>query len=143
MDKFTPEPMDEFAFAPPDDLDFHMCLSRATRGQLPVYGVVQETARVTLKRAHESHHPEQTPEGGKVVAAIAKGWLTGRHPQPWLYVKDGCYIVGDDYFWLAFMERTQPKTFAAQILGEPLPEGLVQKVGPLGAEFMQRIFGEL
>jgi hypothetical protein len=135
--------VDNITYAAPDDLDFHMLLLKASRGDVPVYGVVLETAAVALERAYESHRPEKLPGGDKIVGGIMQAWRQGQHTQPWLYVKSDKYIIADDYFWLAMVEMGQPETFAAQVIGEPLANGLLQKVGPLGAEFVQARFGKL
>lgn len=134
---------DTIRFAPPDDLEFHMLLLKASRGQVPVYGVVVETETVTLKRAFESHRPELMEGGAEIVSAMMKAWQAGQTTQPWLYAKDGSYIVSDDYFWLALIEKGRPPSFAAQVLGEPLMTGLVQKVGPLGPDYIHARFGKL
>jgi hypothetical protein len=134
---------DNLHFAPPDDLRFQSLLLRASRGQIPVYGAVIETAKVRIVRAFESHRPETMEGGPEVVQQMFRAWQAGQPAQPWLYVNDGCYIVADDYFWLALIEKGKPTSFAAQVLGEPLDDGLIQKVGPLGPGFIHDRFGKL
>jgi hypothetical protein len=83
-------------------------------------------------------------EGGEeIVRQMFEAWQAGQPVQPWLYAEDSCYVVADDYFWLALIERGRPETFAAQVLGAPLDEGLIQKVGPLGPGFVHDRFGKL
>lgn len=135
--------IDTIRFAPPDDLDFHMLLLKASRDQVPVYGVVIETEKVTLKRSFDSHRPETMPSGEQIIQTMMKDWQDGQTVQPWLYVKHDHYIVPDDYFWLALIEQGRPTSFAAQVLGEPIAAGLVQKVGPLGAGYIHERFGKL
>jgi hypothetical protein len=135
--------MDDITFGPPDDLEFDILLLKASHGLLPVYGVVIETEKVILRRAYESHHPEMMPGGAEIIEGIMRAWQQGQAAQPWLYVKNDQYIVADDYFWLALIEKGRPPSFAAQILGEPLPIGLLQKVGPLSATYVQELFGKL
>jgi hypothetical protein len=134
---------DNLHFAPPDDVHFQSLLLRASRGQIPVYGAVIETAKVRITRAFESHRPEDMQGGQEVVQQMFKDWQAGQPAQPWLYVRDGAYVVADDYFWLALIEKGQPDTFAAQILGEPIADGLLQKVGPLGPAFIHDRFGKV
>ena len=136
-------PIDEISFAPPDDLNFQSLVLRASRGQIPVYGVVIATDEVRIVRAFDTHRPENLPGGNDVVRQMIAAWQTGKVTQPWLYAANGHYVVADDYFWLALIERGNPQTFSAQILGEPLSKGLINKVGPLGAEFVKRTFGGL
>lgn len=134
---------DSIHFAPPDDVHFQSLLLRASRDQIPVYGAVIETAKVSLIRAFDSHRPETMEGGQDVVRKMFSDWQNGQPTQPWLYAKDGSYVVADDYFWIALIEQGKPDTFAAQILGEPLPEGLLQKAGPLGPQFIHDRFGKL
>ena len=136
-------PIDEISFAPPDDLNFQSLVLRASRGQIPVYGVVIATDEVRIVRAFDTHRPENLPGGNDVVRQMIAAWQTGKVTQPWLYAANGHYVVADDYFWFALIERGNPQTFSAQILGEPLSKGLINKVGPLGAEFVKRAFGGL
>ena len=136
-------PIDEISFAPPDDLNFQSLVLRASRGQIPVYGVVIATDEVRIVRAFDTHRPENLPGGNDVVRQMIAAWQTGKVTQPWLYAANGHYVVADDYFWLALIERGNPQSFSAQILGEPLSKGLINKVGPLGAEFVKRTFGGL
>ncbi len=136
-------PIDEISFAPPDDLNFQSLVLRASRGQIPVYGVVIATDEVRIVRAFDTHRPENLPGGNDVVRQMIAAWQTGKVTQPWLYAANGHYVVADDYFWLALIERGNPQTFSAQILGEPLSAGLVNKVGPLGADFVKSVFGGL
>ena len=135
--------IDTIRHAPPDDLDFQMLLLKASRGQIPAYGVVIETEKVTLKRAFDSHRPESIRGGAEIVQAMMQAWQKGQTAKPWLYVRDDHYVVSDDYFWLALIEQGRPPSFAAQILGEPLADGLLQKVGPLGAGYIHERFGKL
>lgn len=134
---------DNLHFAPPDDVHFQSLPLRASRRQVPVYGAVIETAKVQIARAFDSHRPEEMPGGQEVVQQMFKVWQSGQPNQPWLYAQDGAYVVADDYFWLALIEKGKPDTFAAQVLGEPLDDGLLQKVGPLGPEFIHDRFGKL
>ena len=127
-------------FEPPFDETFQELLAGAVQGKVPVYGVVQELDKVSFKRAHSYFRPELTEEGQQVVRDMAAAWNAGRPAQPWLYVRDGAYIVADDYFWLALVEQGRPPTFAAQVLGEPLSEGLVQKVA-LDQATVRRMLG--
>lgn len=130
-------------YAPPDDLNFQMLVVKASRGEIPVFGAVIETEKVTLLRAYESHHPENMSGGQEIVQSMMTAWQHGESIQPWLYVKDGKYIVADDYFWLALIEMGKPVSFSAQVLGEPLSNGLIEKVGPLGLSYIHNIFGKL
>lgn len=134
-------PIDEISFAPPDDLMFQSLILRATRNQVPVFGAVIRTDEVRLTRAFESHRPENMPGGAEVVRKMLLDWQAGKAAQPWLYAKGDEYIVADDYFRMALVEKGRPSTFAAQILGEPLAAGLIQKVGPLDSDFVKRSFG--
>jgi hypothetical protein len=102
-----------------------------------------ETAKVSLKRAFETQRPECMEGGQDVVRQMFSDWQNDQPAQPWLYAKDGNYVVADDYFWLALIEQGKPNTFAAQVLGEPLPEGLLQKAGPLGPQFIHERFGNI
>ena len=122
---------DDITFAPPDDNLFQLLMERAVKGSVPVYGVVLESAKIRLRRTHPAHRPELTRVGAEAVAAMAAAWQRGNPIQPWLYAKGDHYIVADDYFWLALIEKHGIDSFAAQVLGEPLQEGLIQKVGPL------------
>ena len=133
--------IDEISFAPPDDLTFQSLILRATRDQVPAFGAVIRTEDVRLTRAFESHRPENMRGGAEVVRKMFSDWQAGKPTQPWLYAKGDEYIVADDYFWLALVEKGRPPTFSAQILGEPLSAGLIQKVGPLGPDFVKRSFG--
>lgn len=134
-------PIDEISFAPPDDVTFQSLILRAMRDQILVYGVVVRTDDVRVTRAFESHRPENMPGGNEVVQKMFADWQLGKPAQPWLYVRSDGYIVADDYFWLALVEKGRPSSFSAQVLGEPLNKGLVQKVGPLGSDFVKRAFG--
>ncbi len=127
-------------FEPPFDETFQELLAGAVKGMVPVYGVVQELDKASLKRAHPYFRPEMTEKGQQVVRDMAEMWNTGQPVQPWLYVRDDSYVVADDYFWLALMEQGRPPTFAAKVLGEPLEEGLVQKVA-LDAATVRRLLG--
>lgn len=136
-------PIDEMRFAPPDDLTFQSLVLRAKKDLVPVYGVVMRTAEVCLKRAFESYRPEILPGGAEVLQQMFSNWQAGQPVQPWLYTKGSEYIVADDYFWLALIEKGKPETFSAQVIGEPLSAGLVQKVGPLGSGFVRLSLGPL
>lgn len=135
--------VDAIHFAPPDDLLFQSLVIRASRGQIPVYGTVIETSKVSLKRSFNSHRPEDMEGGLEVVQQMFSDWQNNQPAQPWLYVKDGSYWVADDYFWIALIEKGMPDTFAAQVLGEPLSQGLLQKAGPLELQFIHARFGKL
>ena len=128
-------------FQPPDDRLFQYLMLQATQGKVEVYGAVIETAKVEFKRTHNSHRPERTEEGQKILQAMWKAWQAGNGPQPWLYVWDGAYAVADDYFWIALIEQGKPEFVAAQILGEPLRVGLKQKIGPLPPEQVRAMLG--
>jgi hypothetical protein len=131
MSQEKPKVTDDLTFAPPDDNHFQLLLSRALKGQLPVYGVVLQTSQISLRRSYPMHRPELTRHGAEVIAAMAVAWQDGTPVQPWLYVSGDDYVVADDYFWLALIEKYGVETFAAQVIGEPLSTGLLQKVGPL------------
>lgn len=131
-------PIDEISFAPPDDLAFQSLILRSQKDLVPVYGVVIRTNEVRLKRAFENHRPETLPGGAEVLQQMFLDWQAGKPVQPWLYVKNNEYTVADDYFWLALVEQGKPPTFSAQVLGEPLSAGLVQKIGPLGSDFVRK-----
>ena len=133
--------MDEITFAPPDDNQFQLLLARAMKGELPVYGVVLETAQIQLRRAFPLHRPELTRDGAEMIARMARGWNAGQAVQPWLYVHGSDYIVADDYFWLALIEKFGVESFAAQCIGEPVTKGLVQKVGPLQRSQILNLLG--
>jgi len=132
---------DSNAFKFPDDPRFQWLLEGALKGFVPVFGVVQETEKVTVRRFDDSFHPEQSADGQKVLAALMRDWNAGCPFQPWLYVDSENYIVADDYFWIAAIERGKPSSFAAQVLGEPLARGLIQKVGPFPRSDIQRMLG--
>ena len=74
---------------------------------------------------------------------MMEDWRAGKHHQPWLYAKGDSYIVADDYFWLAMIERGNPSAFPALVFGEPLEQGLVEKKGPLGPDYVKQAFGNL
>ncbi|MGQ0564494.1 MAG: hypothetical protein ACT4OK_05415 [Gemmobacter sp.] len=133
--------IDEITFAPPDDNKFQLLLSRATKGLVPVFGVALETAQIRLRRAFPSHRPELTRDGGQVVLAMAEAWKAGNPVRPWLYVSGGEYIIADDYHWLALIEKYEVESFSAQVLGEPLTEGLLDKVGPLPIARVRSLLG--
>ena len=135
--------VDAIHFAPPDDLHFQSLVIRAARGQIPVYGAVIETSKVSVKRAFDSHRPEDMEGGPEVVRQMFSDWQSNQPAQPWLYVKDGSYWVADDYFWIALIEKGMPATFAAQVFGEPLSQGLLQKAGPIELQFVHARFGKL
>lgn len=128
-------------FKPPDDLKFQGLLEGAVAGEVPVYGVVLETAKIKLHRFDDTFRPENSTEGEAVIRGLFESWNSGDAVQPWLYVEDGTYIVADDYFAIAAIERGRPDSFAAQVLGEPLPDGLKQKVGPLDAQKVKGMLG--
>lgn len=123
--------IDTERFRPPHDPCFNKLLESALSGNVPVYGAVLEAAKVRVRRFDDGFRPENSIEGQKVLASLMQGWDTGRPIQPWLYVEKGAYVCADDYFFVALLERGHPSTFAAQILGRPLEDGLVQEVGPL------------
>ena len=123
-----PDRVDDLTFAPPDDNHFQLLLGRAIKGEVPVYGVVLQKSQINLRRSFPAHRPELTRHGSDVVAAMAVAWQDGKPVQPWLYVSGEDYVVADDYFWLALIEKYGVESFAAQVIGEPLPDGLVQKV---------------
>ena len=134
-------PIDDIIFAPPDDLTFQSLILRATKNQIPVYGVVIQTKYVSFVRAYENHRPENLPGGDDALRHMLQEWQVGKSAQPWLYVEDHKYVVADDYFWLALIEKGKPPTVAAQIFGEPLNDGLLRKVGPLGPDFVKHSLG--
>lgn len=135
------ESIDATRFQPPDDRLFQDLLRRAVQGEIPAYGVVIDTQRVVIRRRFEHHRPENTDVGEKIIRSMWNGWKSGKRTQPWLYVWDGEYTIADDYFWIALIERGKPRTVAAQVLGEPLEIGLVEKVGPLDVDDVQRMLG--
>ncbi|HCE02884.1 MAG TPA: hypothetical protein DEQ98_06540 [Acidobacteria bacterium] len=135
--------IDQQEFAPPEDVLFLAFVMRAAEGRTPVYGVALETDKVTLKRAFDSHRPERTEVGQEVLKQMMEDWRAGKHHQPWLYAKGDSYIVADDYFWLAMIERGNPSAFPALVFGEPLEQGLVEKKGPLGPDYVKQAFGNL
>lgn len=116
---------------------------RAAADRSPVYWVVLDTGKVTLKRAFNSHRPEKTEVGQEILKQMVENWRAGNHAQPWLYAKGDCYIVADDYFWLAMIEQGNPSAFPALVFGEPLEEGLIEKRGPLGPDYVKQAFGNL
>ena len=128
-------------FSSPEDRLFKDLLQRATQGEIEVYGVVIETSKVEFKRYCGSHRPEATEDGKAVLQSMWNAWQSGKSIQPWLYVCDGAYVVADDYFWLALIEKGEPETIAAQVLGEPLQPGLKQKVGPLPPDRVRAMLG--
>lgn len=132
---------DDITLAPPDDLRFQSLVARSIRGQVPVFGVVLSLDSVSLVRAFPTHRPELTRAGAEAVAGMRDQWQAGYPIQPWLYPASGKYVVGDDYVWLALVERYRPATFAAQVLGEPLEAGLEHKVGPLAVDEVRRMLG--
>lgn len=128
-------------FRPPDDRLFQDMLRRAVLGEIPVYGVVIDIEKVPVRRRFQDHRPENSEDGEQIIRSMWNGWNSGKRTQPWLYVWDDEYTVADDYFWIALIERGKPKTVAAQVLGEPLETGLVQKVGPLEVDDIKRMLG--
>jgi len=136
-----PGMVDDLTFAPPDDNHFQLLLGRAVKGEVPVYGVVLQKSRINLRRSYPTHRPELTHHGAEVVVAMAAGWQEGRPVQPWLYVSGNDYVVADDYFWLALIEKYGVESFAAQVIGEPLTDGLLQKVGPLSKAQVRDFLG--
>lgn len=128
-------------FEPPEDRLFQYLVMQATQGKLDVYGAVIETDRVEFRRTHDSFRPENTSEGQQLIQAMWNAWQAGDASQPWLYVWDGAYAVADDYFWIALVERGKPESIAAQVLGEPLKSGLIEKVGPLPRQDILRLLG--
>jgi hypothetical protein len=132
-----------FHFAPPDDTHFQSLMLRASRGQISVYGVVIETNKVDIVRSFDSFRPEEMEGSIEVIDGMFDAWNAGQTVQPWLYAKDGKYVVADDYFWLALIEKGRPNTIAAQILGEPLALGLIERTGPLSIDKIQSMIGKL
>jgi hypothetical protein len=128
-------------FRPPHDPCFNKLLESALSGNVPVYGAVLEAAKVHVRRFDDRFRPENSLEGQKVLASLMQGWNSGSPIQPWLYVEKGVYVCADDYFFVALLERGHPSTFAAQILGRPLAEGLVQEVCPLPLAQVKAMFG--
>lgn len=126
---------------PPDDRLFQDLLNGATKGEIPVYGVVLDTQEVAIKRRHEHFRPENSEVGERIIRSMWEAWQDDQCAQPWLYVWNGEYTVADDYFWLALIERGKPRTVAAQVLGEPLEAGLLEKVGPLSIETIEKMLG--
>ncbi len=128
-------------FRPPEDRLFQNLLLRAVDGEVDVYGVVIATEEVVFTRAFEHHHPENMDGGREIVQSMWNQWQQGNPVQPWLYVWDGEYMVADDYFWLALIERGRPESVAAQVLGNPLECGLLQKEGPVPVERVKEMLG--
>lgn len=126
---------------PPDDRLFQDLLKRAVTGEIPVYGVVIDTQEVAIKRRYGNFRPENSEVGEKIIKSMWKAWQADQCAQPWLYVWDGEYTVADDYFWIALIERGKPRTVAAQVLGDPLEAGLLDKVGPLSIETIEKMLG--
>jgi len=126
---------------PPDDRLFQDLLNRAVKGEIPVYGVVLNFQEVIIKRRYEHFRPENSEVGEKIIKSMWEAWQNDQCAQPWLYVWDGEYTIADDYFWLALVERGKPRTVAAQVLGEPLVVGLLDKVGPLAIETIEKMLG--
>lgn len=133
--------MDERTSAPPDDPYFVGLLAGAAKGIVPVFGVVLATADVRIRRFDENHRPDRSQDGRQILAAMAKAWNEGNAVQPWLYVDHDTYVVSDDYFAIALIESGKPSSFAAQVLGQPLPNGLIEKVGPLSPAEVNRMLG--
>jgi hypothetical protein len=128
-------------FRPSDDARFQWLLEGALKGFVSVYGVVLQTAAVRLSRFDDTFRPENSAEGAKVLTQIMSAWNAGDSIQPWLYAEDGRYVVSDDYFWIAAVERGRPDSFAAQLLGAPLAQGIVEKVGPLPMAQVRQMLG--
>jgi hypothetical protein len=128
-------------FRPPIDRCFGVLLEYAVSGTVPVYGALLDAEKVQIRRFDENWPPENSADGQKVVASLMQGWNTGRPLQPWLYVEKGIYICSDDYFFIALLEIGRPSTFAAQILGKPLRQGLIQKTGPLPLDQVKAMLG--
>ena len=126
---------------PPEDRLFQDLLHRAVNGEVEVYGVVIATEKVVFTRAFEHHHPENMEGGQELVQTMWSRWQMGNPVQPWLYVWNGEYVVADDYFWLALIEKGRPGSVAAQVLGNPLEVGLLQKLGPLPVERVRELLG--
>lgn len=133
--------IDTELFRPPHDPYFNKQLEAALSGNVPVYGVVLETAEVCVRRFDDGFRPENSIEGQKVLASLMQGWNTGRPVQPWLYVEKDVYVCPDDYFFVALLELGRPPTFGAQVLGQPLRKGLMQEVGPLPLAQVRTMLG--
>ena len=97
--------MNDTHFSPPPDRLFQDLMHRAVQGGVPVYGVVIEVGKVAFRRSAESFRPETMEHGQAVLRSMTQAWQSGDAAQPWLYVRDGAYIVADDYLWLALVER--------------------------------------
>ena len=124
---------------PPEDRLFQDLLRRAAKGEVEVYGVVIDVQKVTFERSFEHHRPEDTEQGQAILRSMFDQWRSGNHTQPWLYAWNGAYVVADDYFWLAVVEKGQPESIAAQVLGKPLKDGLIEQVGPLSVDGVRRL----
>lgn len=135
------EDLSDTHFAPPSDRLFQDLMHRAIQGEVPVYGTVIEVGKVAFRRSADSFRPETLEGGQAVLHGMWQAWQSGDAVQPWLYVRDGAYIVADDYFWLALIERGKPETVAAQVLGDPLEAGLIEKTGPLPPKFIRSLLG--
>ena len=107
----------------------------------PVYGVVLKLNEVSFVRAFPLHRPELTKTGKDIIESMKQRWQEGFSISPWLYARDKHYVVADDYFWLALIEKYGPEQVSAQVFGDPLSLGLVQKVGPLSKETIEDILG--
>ncbi len=134
--------MDDTSLAPPDSPRFQTCLGQSLDGRRPVYGCVIETHDVKIVREDPTFHPENTELGRKILPQMIHQWNAGNPIQPWLYVRNNNeYVCADDYFFMALLDSCKPETIAAQILGEPIDTGLIQKVGPLPVEQVKSTLG--
>lgn len=133
--------IDSTTFRPPPDPTYQTLIAYALAGDLPVYGAVIETAKTSVRRFDDRFRPENTIEGREVLESLMQDWKNGRPIQPWLYIRDDQYICADDYFFMAILERGQPPSFAAQILGRPLRQGLLQETAPIPVPQLRSMFG--
>ncbi len=126
-------------FMPPDDLVFQHLLEQAVAGQVPVYGIVADVAR--LVPFAEEHRPEETEDGRKIVQTMIRDWQAGNHVQPWVYPRAGEFVVADDYFVLAMAKAGGLTTIGCHCLGEPDRATLHDCQGPLGVDYVRNALG--
>jgi hypothetical protein len=118
---------------------FQYLLEQAVDGNVPVFGVVMRPDN--LRRYAEYFHPEVTDEGRHIVDSIMAAWNSGASSQPWVYPRGRHYVISDDYFTLAAIERGRPEAIGAQVLGWATGPDILQKTGPLSATHVRRLLG--
>ncbi|MBM4272894.1 MAG: hypothetical protein FJ134_00295 [Deltaproteobacteria bacterium] len=128
-------------FKPPDDPVFGNLLEEAVKGRVPVYFAA---VPLTLVRPYDPEfHPENMPEGEKIVEAIMADWRAGRFRHLWVYPQQDYFVMADDYLTYAAALKGQPDFFPCWVLGEPRLPGVKDIQGPIRIEDVRRLlFGD-